>query len=274
MNPLQYVFTEIQAEIPPAILQLCFTMAERKQPGFDPSRLSLYELIMSKVIRPRVLLGCNLVAGKQKEILLQYGYWEQGVWGVAESMMGIGQFAIYRIPPEEREGMSIASVISITYPSMQYSNLTGVPGYGMGTTVGMAANAVLASHTFSNTPMMPLPEILAGDLVRLNPPQHSHFEYVMKCLLCYDDQFTNMNSDAIPPFAELVLEAVKAYIYTNTIVELDQGHVQFGMEIGTIKTIIDGYAESNKRYKELLDDFSGSALFDTKRKIDLFRYML
>lgn len=75
--------------------------------------------------------------------------------------------------------------------------------------------------------------------------------------------------------AELMLHAVKIYIRTNTILDLNEGHIRAGHEISIIKDEIEKYEEAKERYDELLTDWRSLGIFNSnKAKTNLIRTLV
>lgn len=70
-------------------------------------------------------------------------------------------------------------------------------------------------------------------------------------------------------FADLCVAAVKSYVYNTLFVPVDRAYVEAGFEISSIKSIIDGYSDSEQRYREMLDQFAGGAQLDPDRVLEL-----
>lgn len=268
-NAIDISLSQIYNTIPRELLELAF-----RDPSDPASRYAqLHEVIINKVINGRILKDCNVFGGKPKLITLQLSFMEPGTITQTEQIMGLGSYCLYRIPPEEREHVPITEVASCHYPG--YMNVwPGHHPYASGSSLVNMAQDVLQSHTFSNAPPTPIPELLAGDLVRLNPPQHHHLDWVVNCRLGYDQQFSNLNVSAIRPLAQVAEHATKAYIYNKLIIQLDKAYIVGGAEMGSVLRIVEGYADSEARYIELLDQFSGSTKLDPMTMRTILQYAL
>jgi len=144
-----------------------------------------------------------------------------------------------------------------------------------GNTMNDMVDQVLESHTFNNSRITPMAELLAGDLVRLIPGQSSHVDWVISARLAYEPNFSNLNQSAVLSFANLVVLATKAFIYNELIISLDEVSTMMGVEINTVKQIIESYAEADKEYDEMLtEQFTGGAQLDPRRMAILFNHML
>ena len=241
-NAIDLALTTITNEIPPDVLIYAFS-----QRTAEEATWSVQQMVLDKVIQDRVLKDLNVHGGKLKHIVLLPKYREHLRMDVHDAYMHTGPFSLYRIPPEEREGL----------PNLN--------------TLGQA---VLDSHTFASSPPKPNVELLSGDLVKLWPAQHSIIIWVMSCSIAYDKDFTNLNNSSLETFEELCLEATKAWIYNQTIITLDRGYVEAGYEIGELKRTIDTYSDSRQRYRELRDQMAGAMGLDPVRTYELLGYIL
>lgn len=266
-NPIQVAIAKIFSEIPSEILNLTF---RRIHPT-----LPLDQIIINEVIRRKVYNDCNIVGGKVKEIPLLLSYHESTVYGLPETTLHEGRYSLYRIPPAARDNLPISSISHMTYPSLIASNgMNGLYCY-QGNTVADFADQVLESHTLSRSYTTPIGELLSGDLIRLNPSQHNHIDWIVSVKLEYDLNFSNLNQSAILSFGKLCLLAVKAYIYNNLIIQIDKAYIIGGVELTTIKDIVAGYIESSREYDELLTEkFIGAVTLDPRRMQNILKHMM
>lgn len=242
MNPIKKAVDDIRYRIPKEILSLVFTDYNsnwRKTP------ISLEEQILNKVIRPRVLVDCNLVGGAQVFISLD---------GVPSEMTN-DYTTVYYIPKDRTQNRSIISVLSISYltaaamASMQ--NNTGFSSCSATPTL-QAAQAMM--NSFSNIPPVSTARIsLIGDntvLIRdVAPPIGFGF---LKCIIENDNQLSNIQLRSIPDFTQLCTLACKSFIYNDYIVTLDRGQLYAGQDIGIVKQIIESYSDAEELYQTFL----------------------
>ena len=259
-NALDIALTRIRATIPQEILAYAFTSRELREETFP-----IDQLIIEKVIRPRVLKDMNISGGYQKKIMLRREYIEPMERNIDDARQNTGRFAIYRIPPREREGRAITEVISLEYYGPYNGHLPTLYGYPAGANVPSLAGHILDSHTLASTPPKPTVILMAGDLVKLIPSQLSNINWMMNCRLAFDENFNNLNTSAISPFADLCVLAVQAYIYNLTMVTLDKAFISGGYAIGAFKLQIDQYQDANQRYLEQLKVVDGAMALDPAR---------
>lgn len=268
-NAIDIALTRIKASIPPEILEYAFSQRDVRE-----EVLPIDEIILQRVIRGRVLKDMNLTGGYYKKIMLRREYLEKLDRNIDDARMNTGRYALYRIPPEEREGRSINEVISLEYYGPYNGHLPTLHGYPAGANIPSITGHILDSHTLASTPPKPTVVLQAGDLVKLYPAQLSVVHWVMNCRLAFDDDLNNLNTSAINPFARLCVTATEAYIYNTLMITVDQAQVQAGRAIGAFKQKIDEYQNANQRYEEELKDLDGAMALDPVRVGALLMQML
>ena len=105
-SPVEYALKKVVSKIPPKVLNVAFPV------HLDGVHVSVTEQIRTKIINAVVLPDINLGSGKTKTIVLQQKFWEPTVYGPDEKYTNVGKYSLYRIPPEEREGLMISTVSS------------------------------------------------------------------------------------------------------------------------------------------------------------------
>lgn len=275
-NTMRMVFSHIHHSVPDTILKLAFS-SDNDNSLIDKTShapVTVDQIIHKKIIKGRVLDDCNLVGGKQKQIILRSYMLEKAAYTQQEKTMPIGPCSFYRIPPEDRDNQPITRISHVDYPSQymssQYDSFR--PTYGV--SVRRLARSVLASHTGGDFLPPPKAEPVDGGLIRLFPAQYSHIDWVITADIAYDEYFTSLNPEAVSSFREMVLSATKAYIYNKLIIEIDQGKILYGADIGVIRDIITEYKEEESKYNEMLGEFSGGVILDLKKQNELIFAMV
>lgn len=248
MDVISISLDRIKFEVPPEILQLAF--APRR---YDPARqqfqrdnqlgVSTDAMIRRAVIDARVMIDVNLCSGVEDVISLQ-GLHSQRIdaWNT-----------IYTIPKERTGGRTINAVYSVSFGQ---GNAMG--SYQPGTTNSSAALDAAAGVLQTNLPWTQVQSAYA-DLVGENTVLLSNIGQIpgllyLRCQLSHEPNMANLKPENYDVFTELCILACKAFVYTNTIVQLDEGAIRAGASIGRIREIIDGYAEANQLYKEMRRD--------------------
>jgi hypothetical protein len=258
---LEMAFTQINATIPQELLVAVFEPHKRG--------MSLDTCIYEDIIQTRVLKECNLYAGKMTSIPLIQEYIEKTEVSPYQAFPYESLYAIYRIPPEKREYKSITHVISVEFPS-NYYNVAPFGVFGVGN-VGcnrqnlssLACDALSGAAGGINGMPRPLPELLAGDLVKLTPSASAPmpgFSWILNCRIELDKELTNLNSSSVKLFSQLVEYATKSYILIHSTLKIDKFYVEGGMEIGRVREIIDSYSDAEEKYQEVFKLFRSSAV--------------
>ena len=75
-----------------------------------------------------------------------------------------------------------------------------------------------------------------------------------------ENDFVNLNHDAILPFRNLVLIAVKQYCFNRLVLRADKFYSTAGAELSRIKEIVDKWDDLEQNYEEQLMEFNGAAV--------------
>lgn len=263
------LLSHLYANIPIEILTAAFRPAQFKQ--------SLDKRIIDEVIASRILMDLNLIAGKRTrmELLAQ---WRVMVDEPEFSLITGSTYdaTYYLIPPQNREYRNIASVECIS-SDYTFSNpvTTGVGGNAMniGNTVSSLAGAALDSRTLYNYPMMPQATLEGQNLIRVYPNMYAD-GLILECKLEYDSEFTNMNQNVTYHMRNLVVNAVKTYVYNRLLIEIDSSEVVGGMNLGAFKEKVLSYEGEAAFYDELLMKVRGGSIMDPRQLTDVVAMML
>lgn len=238
MNPYQKALAEIQFQIPQAILRAAFV-----EDMFDrsPLAVNLESIIREKVIAARVLVDINLAGGMLHMVPL-----DKLIPEYVDSYM-----AVFRIPKELTEGRSISRVMALAFGQRRSiaGNATTSESYNDLTNM---AQGVVASHQG-----IPLTEttnirLLSDNVVAVLDLLAVATRCDLRCYLDHDPELSQLRATTIPPFAELCVLAVKAYIYNNLIIPTGKDVLIGGRELGRFREIVDGYADANELYQTFL----------------------
>lgn len=239
MNAIQKAISEVTYSIPGEILRAAFIDDE---PFRTPIAANLEFAIRQKVLEERVLVDMNLAGGMLHMVPMD---------GIAPEY--VDQFtAIFRIPKSLTQGRSISRVLAMAYGDQRaYGNyLQSTTAYN---TVADALQGVLNSHVgiamteTTNVSLIAENTVLLTDLLAV--PTRTH----LRCYLDNDPELTQMRPTAIPVFSEMVVLAVKAYIYNSLIIKIGSDMLVGGRDLGKFKEIVESYADANELYTTLLN---------------------
>lgn len=259
MFTLNRAIQEIMFEIPLEVLNLTFL---RGMDRYSLGHLSVEDQILSLVIRPRVLVDCNLIGGIDMTIPILQAHRED-----IDSIQ-----SIIRVPKKLTNGRSITVAKNITFVDPFNASIAGATQTCGRSALLTGAEAVLNSA--ADIPYMGTFRLaLIGEntiLVRGNSimPPNSY----LVCTVSHDENLNDINPRSIPQITQACVLATKAYIYNTLRVQLDQGYLEGGQELGEIRNIISEYADANELYKEYRSTVLAKVLFFND-EVKLERYM-
>ena len=264
MNILNIALDEIKYRIPMQVLMEAFKPETQnwRNVGFN-----LDNEILGQVIKPRVMISANLVAGEAANIFLT---------GIPPDFRD-EYVIVYQIPDRLTHNREIMSVLSISY--MPYSNNAGSYGLGpasMGPLFSQDTSTTFQqmAESYSSVPHIASAscDLIGYNKVRITDPTRSVSGYVLRVYLTNEQYLNNINPRSFPDFCTLCEHAVKSHIYRKLVIKIDQAYLQGGQELGAFKNIVDGYADSETNYQTFLRE-TWAAVAHMNNSIQHERYM-
>jgi hypothetical protein len=254
MNAIQHTLNELKHLIPMPILREAFqndlirreTWGRRNAPV-----VSIDHVIRDKVIEGRVLPGINLISG-QRELVSLVGLVQeqQDDWSL-----------VITIPKNRTNNRSITAV---------YAMVTGTPTGALGGSVSMqfgAASSLVDSMRAvkQSREAMPLMsdsnlQIIGDNMILIRSPLRLAGTMYLDCQLENDSTLSHIPPAAWRHFKKLCEFAVKAYIYNNIVIPMDEAQIAGGMSIGRFKEIVDSYSDANELYEEQMKKWEKVAI--------------
>lgn len=232
---------EIKFRIPKPILEAVFIQRELR---WRQTPVSIDEQIMAMVIRPRVLVDCNLVGGTEAFIPLES----------IRAERTNDYTSIYRIPKSLTQGRSINSVLNITYSDPTKVSSFGVAASLHNTAMMQVGAAVMDAHGNIPVTSSAKVQLIGENVVMIRDTVILPSNIFLRCILANDENLSHLQMRSYRAFADLVVFAVKAYIYNSYIIEMDMGELHGGQMLGRFKEVIDGYAEAEELYQTFLTE--------------------
>lgn len=207
--------------------------------------------IMSLVMRPRVLVDCNLAGGISAFIPLD---------GLPVDKPN-NYITIIHIPKTRTNGKSIISVSNVNYYDLGVSGLYGgAAGYGYNTTLSSNENTAAmnsAMGIMASLDHIPITStsdalLIAENTIKITDVFTMPSNAILRCILENDEGLGNIQPRSYPDFFQLVEFAVKSHIYNELIVDMDMGELQGGQSLGIFKQIVEGYADAEQNYQDKL----------------------
>jgi len=241
MGPLSKCIDEVKFRIPRAILEAVF-IKRAQQWRLTPA--SLDEHILNEVVRPRVLVDCNLVGGTEVFIPLD---------GVPLERSN-DYTTVYRIPKDKTQGRSIMSVLNITFSDPTKVSSYGVAAGAHNSIMMQAGQAVM--DAMGNMPVTSTAyvQLIGENVVMVRDTVVLPANIYLRCLLENDENMSHLQLKSYRDFSKLVEYAVKAYIYNEYVIPMDMGELYGGQALGRFKEIIDSYADAEELYQNFLTE--------------------
>lgn len=240
-GPIAKALDEVRFRIPKQILEKIFIQKDLKWRMTPPT---LEDQIVAKVIRDRVMVDCNLVGGTEAFIPLAGCPVER-----------TNDFtSVYRIPKSYTNGRTINSVLNITFSDPNKISNYGVAAGVQNTMMLQAGSNVMDSYGSIPITSTARVQLIGENVVMVRDTVVLPANIYLRCVLANDETLSHIQLRSYSYFAELVVFAVKAYIYNTYVVEMDLGELHGGQQLGKIKEIIDSYSDADELYRTFLKE--------------------
>lgn len=253
MNIFSKALDNIKFSIPFEVLRAVF---KDDITHWRQAPISMDEIIMSKVIKARVLIDANLVGGMQVMVPLN---------DLPMTLVDNTGY-LYTIPPERCNYKEIISVLSVGY--LPYAGTFGYGGINAVVPVSGSMNDIAHAgqqlmDSYSNMPNISTAsaELVGYNTVLIRDSQRVTSSYMLRCMLANDSNLGNINPRSHIAFANLCVLAVKAYIYNKMIIRMDQAFLSGGQELGAFKNYVEQLADSEEMYSTYLRETWSSVAF-------------
>jgi len=246
MNILSKIVSELKYRIPQEVLRVAF---QDQNQNWRQAPISIDEQIMLKVIRPRVIVDCNLVGGQTVIVSLE---------GLTPNYIDRSTL-IFEIPADRLMFRTLISVLSIGY--LPFAGGFNNMGMGMGSIVPSSMNDVMAAGQRAGDSMSNMPivsnasvELVGYNTIVIRDQQRVTNAYQLRCVVANEENLNNINPRSHLNFAKLVELAVKSYIYNKLIIAMDTAYLHSGQELGAMRTYVEGLADSEQMYQDYLKE--------------------
>lgn len=224
---------------------------------YDPTRaaryydntipLSIETLIKDQVILGRVMKDIDLVSGTEIVIPLYGVEYER-----------VDPFnSIFRLSDRDTGGRTITSCYEVTYgrsSTHSHGSHGTHAGYSTSTSSLLkAAKDVLRASTGTSSISTSHVQIIGHNVILVNDVSLVGTYGVLRCQVTNDPNLNNLRTQYHQRFASLCLHAVRAYVYSSLVIDLDEGALRGGQTIGRFREIVDNFADADTIYIEELD---------------------
>ena len=235
IQAMNKILFEIRNNIPLEVLNITFTTDRTGQ--ILPTPVSLDEQITSSVIRPKVLMDCNIVSGTEMTIPLSQ----------TEEVSNLERGYVVKVPKELTNYRSIVSVLSIvSEPFTSSLVLTGnnAPSY----------NEIGGNYEPGPIEYNTSLELVGDNIIFIDTYLANVFQLYIRVTIENNNNFSNINPKSHLHLANLNVLAVKAYIYNKLNIPLESAYMHFGYQLGVIREIVDSYSDAQEQYDEYLKE--------------------
>lgn len=244
MSAISKALDEVKFRIPKQLLELVFVQRSDVwgNTNWKNYLTSIDECILSTVVRPRVLVDCNLVGGIEIYIPLERVPFERTN----------DYTTVYRIPKKLTQGRSIISALNVSY-----SDPTRISGYGIAASQNNSAMLQLGSAIMDAQAHVPYTstaqvQLIGENVVMIRDSAIMPANIYLRAIIENDEGMNHIQLRSYHAFADLVVRAVKAYIYNEYIIRLDMGELIAGQNLGKIRDIVESYADAEELYQTYL----------------------
>jgi hypothetical protein len=242
MNAIRKAVDDCKYRIPPQILKEVFTA---KTYSWRDSPISIDERIINEVIKSRVLVDCSLVGGTEAMLPLD-----------GLPMERVNNYTVvFHIPKTMTDGRSIMSVHSVSFntPGMLSANASQVNSKpGSNSPVMMAGAGVMQSNSLIPVMSSASVQLIAENTIMVRDTTTVLGTGFLRCVLGHDSEMSHIQLRSIVQFCDLVVLALKSYIYNEMIIRIGEAQLSGGQDLGKFKEIVESYADSEEMYREYL----------------------
>ncbi len=240
-TPITKALDEVKYKIPEQILNAVFIKRDKM---YRDIPASIDEIIMREVVRPRVMVDCNLIGGTEAFVYLD---------GVPFTRTD-DYTSVYRIPKALTQNRSIISVKNITFSDPTKVSSYGVAAGQQNTTMMQAASGVMDAHGSIPVTSTARVQLIGENVVMVRDTIVLPANIYLRCVLANDENMSHIQLKSYRAFAQMIVLAVKSYIYNEYVIRLDIGELFAGQALGRIKEVLDSYADSEELYQTFLTE--------------------
>lgn len=253
MNAIQKALSELRFRHNPDLLELIFV---KRAKHYRATAGSLDEQIMSLVVRPRVLVDCDLIGGAEIFVNLSN----------LNPTRTNDYTQVYHIPKERTNGRSIISALNITFADPNRSS-----SYGASATQGSSAMLQLGQSMIDA--QLPVPtsstayvQIIAENTVMVRDTAALPGNIFLRCIVGNDQNMSHLQLRSYRQFARMVELAVGSYMYNIYRVRMGETELYAGMDLGVIKEVFGELADYEELYQTFCEEKMEKVLFMNDRE--------
>jgi hypothetical protein len=237
MDAITKAISEIKFIIPREILNEVFI---QRQLQYRTTPTNIDTEILAQVIRPRVLVDCDLIGGMEIFVPLA------NVPGVQVNLYT----NVYNIPKSLTQNRPIISVLNITFNdptnlSTYGNNATNQTSIALQVAQGvMDAQGAIPLTSTADVTLIGENTVMVRDLITI--PTNCY----LRCKIGNDDRMNHLQPTAYLHFAKNCEYAVKSFIHKELVVKMGSGQLQAGQLLGPFKEVVESYSDAEQNYQD------------------------
>lgn len=241
MNAITYAIEQVtDYAISKQLLEIAFISDEQR---LLPVPVSIDYMIRQKVIYKKIRTDLNLYHGTSMDIPLS---------GIPRRQLN-DYTAIYEIPKSLSGGRRIMSAMVAAYGfnNMINSSYYNYPNYSV---LQESATQLLNSHSPIPLVSTASVELVGENVVQIKDTFLVPVDIVLTCRVENDAELNHIQPVNYEAFSQLVILAVKAYIYNNVKIPMDVAKIHGGYELGRIREELDSFSDALQDYREYYEN--------------------
>lgn len=239
MNPIQHALNQcIATGVPREVLMRAFYDVKQYN-NLDVRDLFFH--LQDQVIYRFLLPAMNVVGGNRQIIEL----------GDIQPEIRDRFTRIYRIPMSMTQGRSIVSALSVSYGAYLNTGSVAYPGAGGSQLLNSAQQLVnsVSAPQINSTDQVAL---IGENVIMIRDAIQMFGGVNLECYIEHDKNLAGMNIRAYQKFTEMVILAVKAYIFNKLRIQMDMGFIHAGHELGAMRDVIMEYSDSHEELMRVI----------------------
>lgn len=245
-NAINYAVKRVQNVIPRVVLEAAFGQPSlQRQWGdreFNPAiPVSIEARIISEVIDSRVRGDADLTGAKEIDL--------------AMSQLEVNQFTswtwVIYIPEEATGGCRVTQFLGIYIMQQDYLSNTNFPWMGQNS-LAHGAQGLVATYGSIPSISSENGHLIAPNTIEVRDMNVVRNGGMVRVKVDSDEAMSHLKPGTYSYWADLVLEATKAYVYRVLVIEMGRGELEAGYQLGVFKDVVDGYADAEQNYQDFL----------------------
>ena len=256
VSPISKALQEIHFNIPNEILYNVFMN------NANITGESVDGVILSTVIKPRVMVDCNLLGGQELKIDLS-----QATYQYVD-----GRSVVYKIPKKLTNGRSIVSALSLSPYNYGGGSSCGsqppIHGY-TGSNLMDTAYGAMDNYSQSMSGFNARLDVIGENTILVKYNGQVVIGGLLRVRVANEENMNNLQPTSYRIFSKLCVLAVKSYIYNSTYIIRNKAEIYNGQTLDGFRDYIDTLSDAEEQYQEaLVNEWQVQTFYDDEERID------